>query len=218
MSKSKVVIVNYKTGNLFNVQRAISFLGFESVISCHKDEILSADKIILPGVGSFDEGMKGLEENNLIDTIKEVYLNRTPILGICLGMQLLMTASEEGVIYKGLNLVEGEVKKFIGPNQNDSFRIPHYGWTEISSKKSKSNFFPENSILRDIENEQRFYFVHSFFVDLKNDKYQLASSKYGKNNFTSVIRKKNISACQFHPELSGKLGLKIFDNFLKKKK
>ena len=217
MKNKDLVIIDYQLGNLFNVQKAFKYLGYDSIVSNKTADIKNAKKIVLPGVGAFKAGMKSLINNSLVEPIINEANNGKPILGVCLGMQLLMSTSEENGIHDGLNLVNGSVKKFTLPSDSDKFRIPHYGWTPIFNPNKDSNQFDSNSILSSITNGTHFYFVHSYYVSVKNTKNILATSSYGKNKFTSVIKKDNISACQFHPERSGVEGLKILEKFIKDK-
>ena len=218
MKKQKIIIIDYTLGNLFSVQRAFYNIGANVKISDNKKDIYDADKIVLPGVGAFSAGMKGLQEKNLSETIIKVVNDGKPILGICLGMQMLMTESEENGLHKGLNLIKGKVAEFESPTKNDSFKIPHYGWSKVNMPKgTKSNSW-DKTLLNGFSKKNLFcYFVHSFFVKTNNSAHTIGETFYGKNLFASVISYKNITGCQFHPEKSGQDGLRIINNFVQMK-
>lgn len=216
MSNLKIVIVDYGLGNIFSIQRALLHFGKKPLITDNHEDILDADRIILPGVGSFREGMKVLSYKGLDRILLESANAGKPILGICLGMQLLMSVSEEFGIHKGLNLMPGKVIRFPKPSpQGQNYKVPHVGWNQIFPKDSlrKSNVWSktilQNNLLGDF-----FYFAHSYFVVSEAKECVLAVSEYGGTKFCSVVSKKNIFGCQFHPELSGESGLKIYYEFL----
>ncbi len=204
----KIVIIDYKMGNLKSVFNALTFIGESPIISDNIEEIKNAEYLILPGVGAFKDGMKNLKELNLLEILKEqVIANKIPFLGICLGMQLMAKEGEEGGSEKGLDLIDGEVKKF---NLKDkSLRIPHVGWNEVAFKKEN----PLSSNLKDLES---FYFVHSYYLTL-NENITIGQCDYG-GKFTAIIQKDNIFGTQFHPEKSQKPGLQILKNFINYKK
>lgn len=199
-----IVIIDYGMGNISSVQNAISYLGFESILSAEKEVILSAEKIILPGVGSYFEAMRNIDLKNLRRVITEAALvKKIPILGICLGMQILSTYGEEDGISKGLNLIPGKVIKL---QLDKEYRLPHVGFNNLLIKKT-------DVILRDIPPESHFYFVHKFHFITDDLSHVLAETDYGKN-ITTLIKKDNIYGAQFHPEKSQKVGLKLLSNFL----
>lgn len=200
-----IVIIDYGMGNLGSIVNMIKKLGYECTVSSNIDEILNAKKLILPGVGSFDQAIKNLEKLNLVNCInKQVLENKVPILGICLGMQLLTNGSEEGTV-KGLSYVDAYASKF---KKDLNLRVPHMGWNILKVKK-ENIFFDENFF------EQRFYFVHSFSVHCSNSKDILTTTNYGME-FVSSFQKENILGVQFHPEKSHKFGMHFFRNFLEK--
>ena len=216
MNNSKIVIIDTSISNVFNVRRAFMYFGQKTIISSDKDDVLSASKVILPGVGAFSKAMESLEKHDLIDIIKEVAENGTPILGICLGMQILMTRSNEDGDHLGLDLIQGSVKKFDNTNQNNKFKIPHYGWSEVFKPSSNKLDSWNNTILEDLDKESLFcYFVHSYFANTDNPNHTIAQTSYGGSTFSSVIKNKNIMGCQFHPEKSSIGGLTIIENFIK---
>lgn len=195
-----IAIIDYKMGNLGSVKNALDSLGIESVITSSIDDIKKADKLILPGVGAFKEAMKNLNDLNLIDTIKEEVNNGKPILGICLGMQLMFTDSEEYGLTKGLNILEGNIVHF----KENGLKIPHMGWNNLILPK-------DTKLFKGLENPY-VYFVHSYHVVNANTKYTLTKVNYGYE-FVCAVEYKNIYATQFHPEKSGDIGLKILKNF-----
>ena len=216
MSNQNIIIIDTSIANIFNVQRAFHKVGANTKISDKKEEVLNADKIVLPGVGAFSEGMAALKKNDLIGAIKKVANDGKPLLGICLGMQMLMTASNEDGTHSGLDLIKGSVKNFDIPDKGKKFKIPHYGWNQISKPKLAPANIWDNSIISGLNNEKLFcYFVHSYFVKTKNPIHTIGETFYGNNLFASVIKNKNVTGCQFHPERSSTEGLEIIKNFIK---
>lgn len=210
---SKLVIIDYGVGNLRSVFNALKSLGIDAKISESPEEVLKAKAVILPGVGAFEDGMKGLIERNLIDPIVEFVENGNPFLGICLGMQLLMSKSFEFGEHVGLGLIEGEVipfkNKFV--NGKYDFKIPHIGWNAV---KQNGRHWSE-SILKGVPDETEFYFVHSFYVMPKNREHIVATTHHANQDFCSVsTNNKNIFGCQFHPEKSSQMGLQMLKNFV----
>jgi len=200
-----IVIVDYGTGNLSSVQNMLKKIGYSSIITSDKSVIESADKIILPGVGAFDFAIRNLKSLGLFDLLIEKGSNcKTPILGICLGMQLLTKGSEEGV-EKGLGLIDARAIKFRFKDALVKLPIPHMGWNRILIKK-------ENKLIQNIDN-QRFYFVHSYAIQCRNSSDVIGLSKYGYD-FVSVFEKENILGTQFHPEKSHKFGMLLLKNFV----
>lgn len=198
-------ILNYKMGNLQSVKNSLDYLHISNKFVNLPSEITNCDKLILPGVGAFGLAMKQLEELNFIDPIKEFVSLGKPILGICLGMQLLLDSSEEHGYHAGLGLIKGRALPFNEKITN--LPIPHVGWNNISKKK-------DSKILNNIEDGDSFYFVHSFYCDLTEKKEIAATTNYGFD-FDSVIESGNIYGCQFHPEKSQRAGLTILENFNK---
>lgn len=204
---SKIIIVDYGAGNLKSIQNMLKKLGFDAVISNNCKEIEMADKIILPGVGSFLTAMNSINELNLKGALDFAVLERKiPIMGICLGMQLMCSQSEEGgQLTKGLNWVKANVKRLPVAIDDEKLKIPHIGWTEINDKQ-KSELFIKNG-------SNKFYFVHAYYVDLIDQNDLLTTSNYGIE-FCSSFQKGNILGVQFHPEKSHKYGLHLFEKFL----
>ncbi len=197
-----IAIIDYDAGNLKSVEKALMHLGQEAVITRNKEELLNADKVILPGVGSFGDAMGKLNSYGLVDTIKEVVALRKPFIGICLGMQLLFNGSEEAEGCKGLGIFDGEILRI--PKCGD-LKIPHMGWNSLDIR-------PGTRLYKGIENNSYVYFVHSYYLKAKNEEEIAATTEYCTLIHASV-EKDNIFGCQFHPEKSGEVGLKILKNF-----
>ena len=196
---------------------AIDSVGFEALITSDYKEIDNSDKIILPGVGSFENGMKNLNKINIIDSLKKAYLANKGILAICLGMQMLLTNSSEFGIFKGLNFIDGNVNKIpSSENKIKKRKIPHVGWNTISLNQKCKN--PYNKLLEEHEkNNDYFYFTHSYYALPNNQNNIISYSNYDNFHFPSIIASKNLLACQFHPEKSGVAGLNLIKKFLEKK-
>jgi len=200
-----ITIIDYKTGNLGSIQNILKRIGEESIITSDKDEISKATKLILPGVGAFDTGMKNLMELDLIDILNEkVLVEKTSVLGICLGMQLLSKGSEEGSL-PGLGWINGETFRFNFINTME-YKIPHMGWNFVQQHK-------ESNLFTDMFPESRFYFVHSYFFRA-NDMEDILTSTTYEIEFSSAVERGNILGVQFHPEKSHKFGMKLLKNFI----
>jgi len=201
-----IVIVDYGMGNLGSIQNMLKKAGFPSLITSDKSIIENADKLILPGVGAFDNAINNLNSLDLIDLLnKKALEEKIPVLGICLGMQLLSKSSEEGIL-SGLGWIDAVTIKFKFDDSN--LKIPHMGWNNIK--------IMQNSTLFDsLDEEQRFYFVHSYHVKCSNPENVLISCQYGID-FTAGVINGNIMGVQFHPEKSHKYGLNLLKNFAEK--
>ena len=200
-----ITIVDYGMGNLRSVQKAFERVGVQVKISGTPDEILSADKIVLPGVGHFEKGVNNLKERGLFKVLNEAVLaKKIPIIGICLGMQLMTEFSEEGNC-EGFGWIKGKTKKF--SFEGNGLKIPHMGWNNLIITKS-------DSLYDGISSDNFFYFVHSYYVSCDEENNILAETSYG-NKFVSSFQKENIFGCQFHPEKSHDAGLKVLSNFVK---
>ena len=198
-----IAIIDYDAGNIKSVQKAISFLGEETVVSRDRDEILSADKVILPGVGSFGDAMEKLKKYNLVNTIYDVVDKKVPFLGICLGLQLLFERSDESEGVSGLGVLEGDILRI--PDE-PGIKIPHIGWNSL-------RFMNDGRLFKDITDDEYVYFVHSYYLKAKEPEIVKAVTEYSTILDVSV-EKDNVFACQFHPEKSGDVGLKILKNFI----
>lgn len=197
-----IAIIDYDAGNLKSVEKALNYLGEETVVSRDRDVIMSADKVILPGVGSFGDAMDKLHKYNLINTINDVCDKKTPFLGICLGLQLLFKDSDESVGVPGLGILDGKIVRI---PDCEGLKIPHIGWNSLELKNN-------GRLFEGIKDNSHVYFVHSYYLQAKDEKIVKATTDYSTNIHASV-EQDNIFACQFHPEKSGDVGLKILKNF-----
>jgi imidazole glycerol-phosphate synthase subunit HisH len=197
-----IAIIDYDAGNLKSVEKALVSLGEEVLVSRDSSEILQADKVILPGVGSFGDAMNNLDKFGLVDTIKKVTHNGTPFLGICLGLQLLFKESDETPGAEGLDILPGKILKIPA---KEGFKIPHMGWNSLDVKSGAKLF-------KGLEGNPYVYFVHSYYLKAADENIVAASTEYTTHIHASVERG-NVFACQFHPEKSSEVGLKILKNF-----
>lgn len=197
-----IAVIDYDAGNLKSVEKALNFLDEEVIVSRDSSEILSADKVILPGVGSFGDAMNNLDRFGLVDTIKKVADNGTPFLGICLGLQLLFERSDETPGVQGLGILKGNILRI--PDR-EGLKIPHMGWNSLDIN-------PNSTLFKGIPNGSYVYFVHSYYLKADSESIVAASTEYGTHIHASV-ESKNIFACQFHPEKSSDVGLRILKNF-----
>jgi len=202
----KIAVIDYRMSNMFSIKNALNVLGFDVEVTSDYSTIVSCDGAILPGVGSFPEAMKHIKELKLDVSINDFIASGKPFLGICLGFQLLFNKSDEFEDTFGLGILSGEVKSFSA--LNNKIRVPHVGWNNIKKKQVpniKNNFDP----LKQLNDQEYFYFVHSFYVEPEDNRDIYTTTEYGGHNFCSSILKDNIFACQFHPEKSGKKGIRI---------
>lgn len=195
-------IIDYDAGNLRSVEKALVSLGEEVIVSRDSSEILQADKVILPGVGSFGDAMNNLDKFGLVDTIKKVAASGTPFLGICLGLQLLFKESDETPGAEGLDILTGKILKIPA---KDDFKIPHMGWNSLDVK-------PGARLFKGLEGNPYVYFVHSYYLKAADEGIVAATTEYTTHIHASV-ESGNVFACQFHPEKSSDVGLKILKNF-----
>lgn len=202
INKNEILIIDYGVGNDQSVINSLNFLGYRFLVSNKKEDILRASAYILPGVGAFNEAMKNLSNLGIIDLLKnQVLKEKKPILGICLGFQILADYSEENGFHKGLGIVKGKVVKF---KTKKGFRIPHVGWNTL-------NIIKKNPLFSKLQNNPSFYFDHSYYLECDKS-YISAECFYGKN-MAAAIQKDNIFGVQFHPEKSQNNGLKLFRSF-----
>lgn len=207
MKNQKIIIIDYGMGNVGSIQNMLKYLGIDSIVSADVKEIISADKLILPGVGHFKSAMEKINNLNISGLLREQALKESkPILGICLGMQLMCKHSEEGDV-SGLSIINAEVKKFNFSNDN-KLKVPHMAWNKVKLYNKQSKLF--NEPLKG----QKFYFVHSYYVKCNNSLDVLTKTEYGIS-FDSSFEKDNIFGVQFHPEKSHKYGMGLFKNFIK---
>ncbi len=198
-----LVIIDYGVGNLFSLKSSFAAINVEAIVSSNKDVILNADRIILPGVGAFEDASRKLRESGLDVVLKECAKKGTPIMGICLGMQMLFDRSYENGCFEGLGLIKGEVRPIKDVIPED-FKIPQIGWNALDFKN-------ESPIFKYIKEGDYVYFVHSFYAT-NCDESLIASTNYGAP-LTAAVQSKNVYGCQFHPEKSGDVGLRILKAF-----
>ena len=196
-------IIDYDMGNLRSVQKALEKQGAEAVICSDPAELRAADKLILPGVGAFRDAIAALHKRDLVAPIMEHVAQDKPLLGICLGLQLLFDTSYEDGIFQGLGIIPGEVVKF---KDQPELKIPHMGWNELKIKR-------DVSLMQGIPESSHVYFVHSYYVVPRDPNVVVATSMHGEE-FTAIIQRGNLYATQFHPEKSQQIGLQLLKNFV----
>lgn len=196
-----IAIIDYGMGNLRSVQAGLEFVGQEAFVTDDPQKVANAPAVVLPGVGAFGDAITRLERTGLGDAFCKAVQSGKPCLGICLGLQLLFSKSEEGGSYDGLGIIPGRVTLF-----SNQLKVPHMGWNQIEIKK------PDMLIFRDIPDSSYVYFVHSYYVDPEDESFIATTTNYGID-FTSMIAKDNLFATQFHPEKSQKIGLQMLRNF-----
>lgn len=198
-----ISIIDYDAGNIKSVEKAINYLGQEAIITRDRDVIMASDKVILPGVGAFGDAMDKLKKYNLVNVINDVVETKKPFLGICLGLQLLFESSDETKGVSGLGILEGDILRIPdAPN----LKIPHMGWNSISIS-------PEARLFKGVPDQSYVYFVHSYYLMAKNER-DVAATTFYSTMIHAAVQKDNVYACQFHPEKSSTVGLKILDNFI----
>ncbi len=208
MAMDSIAIVDYGAGNLTSVQRALERLHIGSKITKDPSCILKADRIIFPGVGAAGKAMERLKTSGIDEALRSAFRKGRPILGICLGIQIVMEESEEDNV-KCLGIIPGTVKRFpedLRDKNGEKLKIPHMGWNRVFFKKN-------HPVLKGISSEHEFYFVHSYYPCPKEEKHVIGETEYGLT-FCSIVAKDNFVALQFHPEKSGRPGLKLLENFL----
>ena len=202
----KIAVIDYRMSNMFSIKNALTVLGFDVEVTSDYSTIVSCDGAILPGVGSFPEAIDNIKELNLDNAIKDFIASGKTFVGVCLGFQLLFDKSDEIEDTFGLGILPGEVKSFSA--LNDRIRIPHVGWNNVK-KKQILNINNNLNPLKKFNDEEYFYFIHSFYVQPMDNNDIYTSTEYGGIDFCSSILKENIFASQFHPEKSGKKGIRI---------
>jgi glutamine amidotransferase len=216
---TKVTVVDY-LGNLGSVSRALEWLGVEAEVTDAPEKVLGAGHLILPGDGAFEYGMQQLRDKELVEPLFEFIASGRPFLGICVGMQLLLSESEEFGLHQGLGVVPGRVVPFPQPpGRERDFKIPHIGWSFLHAPDQAGGHGAapaawQGTILADLKAGESVYFVHSFLAVPEDREHRLADSDYGDQQVCAVIAKENVTGCQFHPEKSGPVGLRILKRFV----
>lgn len=200
-----ILILDYGASNLRSVQKAFNYLHIPAMVSDDARSVANADKVVLPGVGAFGQGISAVRSRGFDSAIGEHLLKEKPLLGICLGMQMLLSESEEMGIHQGLNFISGKVQQFNSQNA----KVPQIGWNNLHEIRHESKLF------KGIDDGAYFYFVHSYFCNVDAADAVSARATYAQENFAVAIEKNGIFAVQFHPEKSGSLGLKILENFVR---
>ncbi len=206
----KISIIDYGVGNILSIQNAIRFNGFDPIITSKPELIEKSTHIILPGVGAFPAAMEKLKKLNLIDPIQSLKEKGKFILGICLGMQLLFSKSEEFKNTEGLKLIKGDITKLDKFDNYHDIKLPNIGWRKLDLDSSNNKI----ELLTDIKKNSQFYFVHSYALKEFSKNVKIIKSSYGNINFPAIVKENNIFGCQFHPEKSRENGLKLINNFL----
>jgi glutamine amidotransferase len=210
---SPVAVVDYGVGNILSVSRAIEHFGFPVRLASRPEEVLGAPRLVLPGVGAFSNGMRGLRERGLIEPLRQYAASGRPLLGICLGMQMLLTASEEFGEHEGLDLIPGRVLPIVARDARGGvLKVPHIGWSRLEQTPERRTW--DGTILRGLAAGSSAYFVHSYTAAPERAEHRLADTLYGDCRITAAVQAGNVSGCQFHPEKSAAVGLRIIGNFL----
>ena len=210
MNSEKVCIIDSGIGNIFSLCNAIEYIGGIPEVLTIPEKILNYDKLIIPGVGAFPMVMGALKERNLIGAIKQYVNYGRPVLGICVGMQILFDSSEEFGFHKGLGLIRGNITKLTSKKPGIDIKTPHVGWAALKFRTHIKN----NYLFQDVSDNDTVYFVHSYSANPSNITNILAEANYEDLAIAASVQSENIFGCQFHPEKSGKVGLKILSNFL----
>lgn len=209
----KVTIVDYGMGNLYSVQRAVEVCGITDVtIARTPDDLKRTDRLVLPGVGAFRDGMQGLQDASLIEPIKAIAASGRPVLGICLGAQMLASTSDEFGSHEGLGLIPGKVSKISTRTEGRNRKLPFIGWTPLDVDQNKTRL--DDCCMNKLNPADSVYLVHSYHVNLENTEDLLATYDYDGVSVTAAFKRKNIIGMQFHPEKSGEVGLRILSSFL----
>ena len=198
-----IAIIDYDAGNIRSVEKALTALGEQPVVTRDKENILAADKLILPGVGAFGDAMERLRQYGLVEVIREAVKKGTPLLGICLGLQLLFERSDESDGVEGLGILKGEILKI---PDSPGLKIPHMGWNSLEIK-------PRTRLFAGIPNGSYVYFVHSYYLKAEDTEIVAATTEYS-THIHAAVEQGNVFACQFHPEKSSEVGLQILKNFI----
>lgn len=203
MNNKRVVVLDYGAGNLRSVARAVEHVGFQPDVASDARALDDADAVVMPGVGAAADTMRHLEEGGFVEPLRAYIQAQRPFLGVCMGMQALLTSSEEGGSHACLDIVPGQVRRI---ERTNGQKVPHMGWNEVTQVR-------EHPIFKDIPDGSYFYFVHSYYPDPEDESLVVGRTTYGVE-FASVIARDGLVATQFHPEKSGKVGLQLYRNFL----
>jgi imidazole glycerol-phosphate synthase subunit HisH len=213
MQTSDITIIDYGVGNLLSVQRGFEYCGATVTLSSDPEIILSADRVVLPGVGAFGNAMQALKQLGLVDTLREVALLGIPLLGICLGMQLMLEESDEFGFTAGLGLIPGRVVAIPSKTvSGEPHKVPHIGWSALKLSATACDW--SGTVLENTRPDEAAYFVHSYMSVPSNSDYLIAECAYGGHLIPAVIKRDHVTGCQFHPEKSGEVGLKILRAFM----
>lgn len=212
--RPNVVVVDYGLGNLLSVTMGLEHCGAEVELTSEPRKVEKADRLVLPGVGAFKDGMEGLRSRGLVEATKAFCDTGRPFLGICLGMQMMFGVGEEFGLHEGLNLLPGKVIPVPATGVDGTpHKVPHLGWSEISSPIGSTRIWG-GTVLDGVAPKSAVYFVHSYFASVGNNSHLLAEADYDGHKLAAVVNKDNLYGCQFHPEKSGTVGLKMLDNFI----
>jgi imidazole glycerol-phosphate synthase subunit HisH len=214
--KPKIAIVDHGLGNLYSVKHACRHVGLDATITSSKSDILNAAAVILPGVGAFGDAMVTLHRLDLVSVLREIAASSKPLIGVCLGVQLLMSESHEFGRHKGLGIIEGAVVHFDNPKEDEKvLKVPQIGWNRICKPAAKADTDQDpwmDTLLDGTRDGEYMYFVHSYIVQPQDVNVILSKSRYGHIEFCSSVQLRNVFACQFHPERSGVHGIEMYRN------
>lgn len=214
MSKPEVAVIDYGMGNLLSVRRGLEHCGATVTVTSDPDAILSAPRVVLPGVGAFSDGMAELCRMGLDSVVREVAARYIPLMGICLGMQMLLDESDEFGTTRGLGLIPGRVVPVPSTSADGrSQKVPHIGWNELVLPRNRDNW--SGTVLQDLNPGEAAYFVHSFMASPNEPAHHIANCLYGGIPVSAAIGRERVFGCQFHPEKSGEVGLKVLQRFLR---
>jgi glutamine amidotransferase len=213
MARTEVAVIDYGVGNLLSVQRALEHCGASVTVTGERQAILASQRVILPGVGAFANGMAELRRRGLDEVTREVATRGIPLLGICLGMQMLLSVSEEFGVTRGLDLIPGRVVALSSTaSDGRALKIPHVGWNALQPAAARPDW--TGTLLREVQHAEAVYFLHSFVAQPADPRHALADCVYGGNAITAVVARDHLAGCQFHPEKSGAVGLRVLRGFL----